>query len=377
MKKKHKEPLFVQGQMDIQFFILVIVLLVFGLMMLFSASYVRAFEEEGNSYYYILKQAKFALLGLAGMYAASRFNYRLFHYFAYLIWFVSLILLAITYVMPIRNGARRWIFIGSFSFQPSELAKFAIVILFAHLISLNYSRMKQWKVGTVPFLVILGVTCLLVIMQPHVSGTILLITIGGVMMFIGGTNLKHLFGLAGVGVAGITVTIFALPDIFAHAIVRLSYWLDPWLDPLGKGFQSIQSLLAIGSGGLMGVGLGESRQKYMYLPEVQNDFVFSVVCEELGFVGAALIVILFALLIWRGFVIAMRARDRFGAMIVVGLTTQVGIQALLNIAVVTNTVPNTGISLPFFSYGGTALVIMLCQMGVILSVSRQTNYTKQ
>ena len=199
---------------------------------------------------------------------------------------------------------------------------------------------------------------------------------GVVMMFVGGTDLKW-FMLGGVLIGVAIVAAVLIPGVVPYAMDRLQYWIDPWSDPQNKGFQTIQSLYAIGSGGLMGVGIGNSRQKHLYLPEPHNDFVFSVVCEELGFIGATLIILLFVLLIWRGYVVAMRCRDRFGSMLAVGLTTQVGVQTVLNIAVVSNTIPNTGISLPFFSYGGTALVMLLCEMGVILSVSRQTNIEKE
>lgn len=236
--------------------------------------------------------------------------------------------------------------------------------------------MKTFRYGILPFLIVLGVISGLMVLEPHLSGTILILTIGIVMMFVGGVDLKWFALGVGLLAAGIVVVVM-IPGIIEYAQSRLEYWLDPFADPQGKGFQTIQSLLAIGSGGVMGLGLGNSRQKYLYIPEPQNDFVFSIVCEELGLVGASIIVILFALLVWRGYVIAIRAQDKFGTMLSVGLTTQVGLQALLNIAVVTNTIPNTGISLPFFSYGGTALMMLLAQMGVILSVSRRAALEKQ
>ena len=236
--------------------------------------------------------------------------------------------------------------------------------------------MKTFRYGILPFLIVLGVISGLMVLEPHLSGTILILTIGIVMMFVGGVDLKwFVLGVAALA-AGVVVVVM-IPGVIQYAQSRLEYWLDPFADPQGLGFQTIQSLLAIGSGGVMGLGLGNSRQKYLYIPEPQNDFVFSTVCEELGLVGASIIVILFALLVWRGYVIAIRAQDKFGTMLSVGLTTQVGLQALLNIAVVTNTIPNTGISLPFFSYGGTALMMLLAQMGVILSVSRRAALEKQ
>ena len=265
---------------------------------------------------------------------------------------------------------------GEYTFQPSELAKFTIVVVFAHLISLNYDRMSDPRYGLWPFLSIMGIIALLMVLQPHLSGTILILSIGVVMMFIGGTNLKW-FALGGLFLVGAVVVIIFIPDAVPYAMSRLEHWINPASDPTGAGYQTLQSLYAIGSGGLLGVGIGNSRQKHLYLPEPQNDFVFSVVCEELGFVGATIILLLFVLLVWRGFAIAMRCRDRFGSMLAVGLTTQVGVQTILNIAVVSNTIPNTGISLPFFSYGGTALCMLLAQMGVVLSVSRYSTVEKE
>jgi cell division protein FtsW len=212
-------------------------------------------------------------------------------------------------------------------------------------------------------------------LQPHLSGTLIILAIGAIMMVIGGADFKWFILAAVVGVAAL-VALVMLPGVIGYAPARIESWLDPEHDPRGASFQILQSLYAIGSGGLMGTGIGMSRQKFLYLPEPQNDYIFSIVCEELGFVGATLIIILFALLVWRGFVIAMRCRDRFGSMVAVGLTAQVGIQTILNIAVVTNTIPSTGISLPFFSYGGTALVMLLAQMGVVLSISRHTTMEK-
>ena len=376
--KKLRNLFFFHGKMDMPFFVLTMALLVFGLIMLFSASYANAYYYEDNSYYFIMRQMFFAVVGVIVMLAVSYTNYKLFFKYAIPLWLISLALLVVTYFMPASNGARRWIYIGRiFSFQPSEIAKFALIIVFARLIYISGDKMKKFSVGVIPFLVVMGSIALLMVFQPHMSGTILVGSIGLTMMFIGGTKFSHLALLGGTAAGGLVAAVMVMPDTFAHVIRRLDYWLNPWLDPADKGYQSIQSLLAIGSGGVMGVGLGESRQKYLYLPEVQNDFIFPIIAEELGFIGASMVIILFALLIWRGFYIAMKTKDKFGAMIVIGISTQIGLQAFLNIAVVTNTVPNTGISLPFFSYGGTALVMMLAQIGVLLSVSRQSNYNKE
>lgn len=361
-----------KGGFDLPFFVLVMVILMLGLVMMFSASYAYAYYKKGqDSFYFIRKQALWAVMGIVIMLIVSRIDYHWLHKIAYPVLGISYFLLVVVLFVHDRTGKgiHRWIYIGSQSFQPSEIAKFAVILVFAHLISKNYSKMKSVKYGVLPFLAILASIALLMLKEPHVSGTVLILLIGFSLMLIGGTPIRWFAG--GFGVAGAAVAFIV---IFTHAIdyarARLKFWLDPYSDPTGNGWQTLQSLYGIGSGGLMGLGLGNSRQKYLYISEPQNDFVFAIVCEELGFIGATIVILLFVLLVWRGFVIAMRSPDKFGAMLAVGLTFQVGLQALLNIAVVTNTVPNTGISLPFFSYGGTSLVMLLFQMGLILSVSR-------
>ncbi len=380
-KKEKKVKLAIHGPMDVTFFILVLVLLAFGLVMLFSASYASAFYRNNDSFYYISKQLVFAVAGVAAMIIISHIDYHIFHRLAFPILILSIILLVIVLFMPELNNAKRWILIDitsgfTLNFQPSEIAKFAVVIMFAQLISINYKEMKTFKQGVLPFAIILAIVCGLMLLEPHLSGTILILLLGALMMFVGGTSLKWFGMVAAAMVAAVAVAIM-IPGFITYAQGRIEMWLNPYIDPLGDGFQTIQSLLAIGSGGLMGLGLGQSRQKYLYIPEPQNDFVFAIVCEELGFIGAVLIILLFVLLVWRGYVIAMRCKDKFGSLIAMGLVSQVGIQALLNIAVVTNTIPNTGISLPFFSYGGTSLMMLLAQMGVVLSVSRNAVIEKK
>ena len=250
---------------------------------------------------------------------------------------------------------------------------YQLSLLFATLISANYKHMGEIKfIGLLVFL--LGTMCALIVLEPHLSATILVFLLGIVLMVVGGLPKKYIFGGIGVGVGGVIALVAS--GAIGYASDRFKYWLDPWLDPSGEGFQTIQSLLAIGSGGILGRGIGQSRQKYLWVPEPHNDFIFSIVCEELGLIGAMVIILLFCLLVWRGFVIAMRSPDKFGSLLCIGLTFQVGLQAMLNIWVVTNTIPNTGISLPFFSYGGTSLMILLAEMGVVLSVSRSANIEK-
>ena len=356
---------------DIPFLLILLLLLSYGLIMLFSAGYAVALYRRGEAYTYIRPQLLFAALGVLAMYAASLVDYHVWHRLAWPMLGISLLLLAIVLFMPEYNGCKRWIVLpGLGTLQPSEIAKFSIVLVFSHIISLNHDRMKSFSTGVVPFALILGVVTVLMLLEPHLSGTLLILSIGAVLMFVGGTGL-HWFGLAGgLGAAAIAAAVIALPELVPYATDRLASWRDPFADPLGDGHQTIQSLYAIGSGGATGLGLGNSRQKHLFVPEPQNDFIFSIVCEELGFVGACAVVLLFVLLLWRGITIAAHAPDRFGALLVIGFTVQVALQAVLNVAVVTNTIPNTGISLPFFSSGGTSLMMLLGEMGIVLSVSR-------
>ena len=356
---------------DIPFLLILLLLLSYGLIMLFSAGYAVALYRRGDAYTYIRPQLLFAALGVLAMYAASLVDYHVWHRLAWPMLGISLLLLAIVLFMPEYNGCKRWIVLpGLGTLQPSEIAKFSIVLVFSHIISLNHDRMKSFSTGVVPFALILGVVTVLMLLEPHLSGTVLILGIGAVLMFVGGTGLKW-FVLAGVGgAAAIGAAIIIMPDLVPYAASRLSSWLDPFADPLGDGHQTIQSLYAIGSGGAAGLGLGSSRQKHLFVPEPQNDFIFSILCEELGFVGACAVILLFALLLWRGITLAAHAPDRFGALLVVGFVVQVALQAVLNMAVVTNTIPNTGISLPFFSSGGTSLMMLLGEMGIVLSVSR-------
>ena len=357
---------------DLPFLAILLALLSFGLLMLYSAGYAVALYRRGDAYTYIRPQLLFAALGAVAMYMASRIDYHIWHKLAWPLLGISLALLVIVLFMPEYNGCKRWIVLpGLGTLQPSEIAKFSVVLVFSHIISLNHDRMKTFSTGVLPFALVLGCVAVLMLLEPHLSGTVLILGIGAVLMFIGGTGLKW-FGLAAVGgAAAIAAAVLFLPDLVPYAASRLSSWLDPFADPLGEGHQTIQSLYAIASGGAVGLGLGNSRQKYLYVPEPQNDFIFSILCEELGFVGAAVVLLLFLALFLRGMVIAVRARDKFGALLVVGFVTQVILQAVLNIAVVTNTIPNTGISLPFFSSGGTSLLMLLGEMGIVLSVSRQ------
>jgi cell division protein FtsW len=379
--KENRFKLFRTTGFDMPFFILLILVLAVGLVCLFSASFAYSYYRNGgDSYYYIKRQLIFAVIGLGAMFAVSFVDYHFLKRFAFAALFVSWGLLVLVLLLPRIQNVHRWIRVAGIQFQPSEIAKFSIILLFSYLIAEHQNSMKRFKKGFLPLIGILGITCGLVFVEPHLSGTILLLAIGLVMMFIGGTRLLHLGGTIGLGCVAALVLVL----VMGYEQDRIQVWLDPlgvytsdMVFASGQSgrdaaWQTVQSLYAIGSGGLMGEGLGNSRQKHSFLPEPQNDFIFAIVCEELGFIGALLIIVLFALLVWRGFYIGMRAPDKFGSLLAIGLTAQVGIQVVFNLAVVTNTFPNTGISLPFFSYGGTSLVMLLMQMGVVLSVSRQT-----
>ena len=289
---------------------------------------------------------------------------------------IGLLGLVLVYHTNVPGGFKRWIPLGPITIQPSDIAKFTIVLVLADYISKNHKNMKNMITGTVIPLGIIAIFCGLIFLEHHNSGTILVFLIGAVLMFCGGSDLR-LFIVGAALVAAVVAFVIINPNVLMkYAGERIEAWLDKDFDPLGLRWQTNNSLYAIGSGGIFGAGLGNSKQKFLYVSEPQNDFIFSIVCEELGFVGAAVIILLFALLFIRGIQIAMKCRDRFGTMLVIGIVSQVAVQTIFNILVVTDTIPNTGISLPFFSYGGTAILMLLFEMGVVLSVSRKSNQKK-
>lgn len=438
-KRTRSSTLAKDRSMDTAFLLIVLVLLAFGLIMVFSASYAYALNYEGDSFYYIKRQGLFAVLGIIGMLFISRIDYRFFKKFWPVIYGIGIALLICVFIpglsVSTETGVSRWVGVGSFTFQPSEFAKFAVIVTFAALIYKNYPKIKTFRYGIIPFVILLAPVLVLIYLEPHLSGLIIIVSIAAIMMFVGGVRLRHMVALLLAAIillggfmliksamdggeeeaAGQAVTTVQTDSTTSttqegddassatqeetvqedssgggffesYQWRRIQNWLDPFgrsegsgydTDITGEVWQTCQSLLAIGSGGIMGLGLGNSRQKYMYLPEPQNDFIFAIVCEELGLIGAILVILLFVLLVYRGFVIANRAPNKFASMLVVGITIQIGIQALFNIAVVTNAFPNTGISLPFFSYGGTALMMQLFEMGVILNISRHTHVAKE
>jgi len=360
------------ASVDYPFLILVLLLLTVGLTMLYSASFAQSEYDTGYeiSTKYLQKQAVCAAIGLAAMYFFSRIPADLWYRLAWPLYGISIVLLLSVLVIGQEvNGAKRWINLAGIQFQPSEVAKFTMILLFARLTLTFGPDAKKFRYGVLGFgCALMGILVPLAL-EKHLSAIMLMGMVAVVMMFVAGTSPKWL--LAGAGAAAAFVLIYI--TFMGYAGDRVTAWLDPQSDPGDTGYQILQSLYAIGSGGLFGLGFGKSRQKYLYLPFQYNDYIFAIVCEELGLLGALGIIAVFAALILRGYYIALHARDRFSGILAAGLTTLIAVQTVLNLCVVTNLLPSTGISLPFFSYGGTALAVNLGQMGIILSVSRQRN----
>ena len=404
MARKAKRDLTVEeqlarGPMDLPLLMLTLLLLGVGLIMVLSASYATAYYDPktDSPLAYAIAQTRYAIIGLVVMYGVSKFNYQYLRILSLpaLIGAVVLLALVPTPLGVTLNGAQRWLkllLVAGPTFQPSEIAKIAVILFFAARLSKRDTekRKKKWnrrtrlgrtmewleKVGfleLVPYGGILILIAGLLLLEPHLSGTILVMAGGAAVLFAAGISLRWFALGIGVVAGGLWFVITMTP----YMTSRVQLWLDPWSDALGKGYQTIQSLYAIGSGGLLGRGLGKSSQKFLFLPEAENDFIFSVAVEELGMIGGLMILILFMLFILRGYWLALHARDRFGARVGVGITTLFAVQVFLNIGVVTNLIPNTGISLPFFSYGGTALIIQLAEVGIMLSISRQIPAPKQ
>ena len=396
MARKPKRDLTVEeqlarGPMDLPFLMLVLLLLGIGLIMMFSASSATAYYHDGDPLIYITRQAMFGGVGVVAMYLVSKINYQTFRWMAMpaLVGSIVLLILVYTPLGVVHNGARRWLNLG-IEFQPSEFAKIAVILFFAaRLCKRDTEKHKRYKNRTlmgrtlnrldrigfmelVPYAAILLLVAGLVVKQPHLSGTLLILAGGASVLFAAGIHWGWF--VAGGSIVGLGM--WAIITLTPYMTARINLWLDPWSQRQGDGYQTVQSLIAMGSGGLLGRGLGNSMQKMLYIPEPENDFVFPIVVEELGFVGGLVVLILFALLILRGYWLALHARDKFGALTIVGIISLLAVQVFLNIGVVTNLIPNTGISLPFFSYGGTALMIQLAEMGMVLSVSRQIRAPK-
>jgi len=383
-----------RGPLDLPFLMLTMMLLGIGLVMMFSASYAVAYYDPqvSSPYFYIKRQASFAVGGIIIMMIVSHINYQSFRWLSVpaIVGSIFLLVLVYTPLGRTHNQARRWLKLG-IEFQPSELAKVAVILFFAAMLCKRDTRKpRHWKnrtafgrtmnflerigfVELLPYGAILGVIALLVVKQPHLSGTLLILAGGASVLFAAGIH----WGWFVAGISFVSAAVWFVITNTAYMTDRINLWLDPWADFRGNGWQTCQSLLAMGSGGLFGVGLGNSKGKFDYVSESENDFVFSILVEELGYIGGAIVLILFALLILRGYWLALHARDKFGTLTTVGIITLLAVQVFLNIGVVTNLIPNTGISLPFFSFGGTALVIQLAEMGMVLSISRQIPPVKQ
>lgn len=369
-EKKRQEV----GRVDAPFVALTLLLLAVGLICLYSASYPLAYSKYGNSLYFVTRQGLFAVVGVVIMFWVSSWNYHHWHYYAPLALLFALGLMATIMVPGLKNmwktinQATRWVQIGPISLQPSELCKAAVIVSFSSFAAiLGKKKMHTLRWGILPFMGIIGVIAVLLYFERHLSGTLIIAAIGMMIIFLAGANMAWFF--AGGGAVVVLAVAYVLKN--PYAMTRFKVWLDPFIDPLGKGFQGAQSFITIGSGGIWGVGLGQGTQKHLFLPEPTNDFIFPTICEELGLVGATMILILFSALILRGYYIALRCDNRFGSLLAAGVTTHLAIQVIMNLFVVTGIMPITGASLPFFSYGGTALLILLGEVGILLSVSRR------
>ncbi len=396
-KKKNSifNAFFAQGSMDIPFLIILMTIVTVGLIMLFSASYTYSYYNRGSSTQIFTRQLIFAVIGIVLMFIISKIRYEYFRLVALIGVFVSIGLLVLVLFLPeYKPGFKRWINLGFTTFQPSEIAKIGLILILAFLLERNYKGVTgkipsemtlckmigKWTNGRVMIYksftsvicygLLILVFAVLVYMENHVSGTILMLALGVTVLWLGEVRGRW-FAIGSVVVIIAVIVLIANPQILEeYAGERITAWLDKDYSPMLHRWQTNNSLYAIGSGGFLGTGLGQSKQKHLYVSEPQNDFIFSIVCEELGFVGATAIILLFALLVYRGIKIGMNAKDRFGALLCMGIVFQIGIQVALNIGVVSDLLPNTGISLPFFSAGGTSLVILLCEMGMVLSISR-------
>ena len=377
MRKKDKKGLsFINNQFDFVLCITVFILLAMGIIMVLSASAPSALSTTGNSYTFVGKQFGFAVVGIVLMLVISKIDYRFLKTYYWPIYFASWLILLLVLVPKLGvsvKGATRWVNLGFTQFQPSELTKTGMIIFYAGYLTDHKSDLTDfWKGFIKPLLYTLPPFAILLFVQNHLSVSLVIIIVTVAMMVMGGCRIKHFAGSAAFITLGFGTIIgmLQMTGKGGFRLERISTFFNPWADAQGTGYQMVQSLYAIGSGGVFGVGLGESKQKYLYIPEPHNDFIFAILAEELGFVGCVFVIALFAIFIWRGLLVSMKAPDMFGSLLAVGITTLVGAQAIINIAVVTATIPTTGMALPFFSYGGTALLILLCNVGVLLNISR-------
>lgn len=368
MNKQKKGFLF---GVDIPFLTIIFVMLAFGLIMVFSASAPSAFYNEGDKLYYIKRQLIWTVIGTGAMGVMLIIGHRLIKRYATIIFVAAMVLLGLVLAIgSTGGGAQRWLALGPIRFQPSEFAKFALVFFFAkRMAEKPKQQIRQFVHGLLPYLLILGMMVGIMILQDHLSGAVIIFMTGLVMLVAGGARISHLGMMMLAGLAVLVPAAF----LEEYRLKRLMAFMDPFADPTDTGYQIVQGLYAIASGGLFGLGLGQSRQKFLYIPEAHNDYIYAIICEELGFVGAVLVAVLFVALITRGVYIALHAPDRFSSLTVFGVTAIIGLQYLINVAVVTGTIPNTGMQLPFFSAGGSSLIFIMAAMGVVLSISREIN----
>lgn len=361
---------------DFWLFITVLILLSLGLIMVFSASAPTAEKEYKDVYYIIKKQLRFAVLGVVAMLLAANYNYRKYGRKTVLALMGASVIMLILVLIPgigrEINGSWRWIYFGDIPFQPSELAKLALILFLSFYLSKRKKPLNTLFGDLMPYLFVIGLISLLLLRETHLSATIIMISLSVVILFVAGAKVRH-FLLLSVPVSAVLIAVISFTD---YMTPRINSYLDPWSNPKGDGWQTIQSLYAIGSGGLFGRGLGQSMQKFLYLPFPYNDYIFAVLAEELGYIGVIAVLLLFMIFIWRGIKIAVHAPDIYSSFIATGITALIAIQSLFNVAVATNTVPPTGVSLPFFSYGGTSLVFFMVEVGILLNISRYSNYER-
>lgn len=362
MRKYHRPDLVLLG--------VILALLGIGFIMVHSSSAVRGFIHFDDPYHYLKMEIMWVTMGLVAMFFSMRINLQWVRQYAKPALFVAIALLIAVKIPGIGrtvNGADRWIGLGPMSIQPSEVIKLSMVLMMAHILALNPHKIESFRKGVLPVLALLGLIAGLIMLQPDLGTTLVVAATTFFMLIAAGARASHIMALAGTGLGLVVAAIAAAP----YRMRRIFAFLDPWADPLGNGYQTIQALLALGPGGLFGLGLGQSRQKFLYLPENHTDFIFAMIGEELGFIGATLVILLFFLFAWRGFRVAMRAPDAFTGFLGVGITAMVSIQAMINMGVVSGVLPVTGITLPFISYGGTSLVFTMLGVGVLLNISRE------
>ena len=372
LKMKKQITKGMKTEFDLVIFYTTIALVLFGIVMVFSASYVQASFKHQDGYFFLKRDIIYAILGFVGMMFMSNVDYTFWKKNSLPLCIFTVICLALV-LTPLgieANGAKRWLGIGGATFQPSDIAKFVTIVITAKVIEKRYENIKSLTKGVIPILIIPSIFFILIMLQPNMSTAGTLIIVVFIMLFVAGMNMKFVLSMLAAGVGLFAVLVIAEP----YRLKRFTAFLDPFQDPLGSGYQVIQSLYAIGSGGLFGLGLGKSRQKYFYIPEPQNDFIFAIIGEELGLVGCILVIMLFVILVYRCVKIALKSKDIFACMVVIGIGAQIGIQAAFNIAVATSSMPATGVALPFISYGGTSLTVLMGEIGIVLNISKKLKF---